>query len=126
LVDWWIDLLVEGLMGLASPGFYTNFAKLKSCLFSTIPLSTMDKLAAYKKLIAANPKKELKGATIPYTSYHGHMFSYFQKDGRFGLRLPVKAREDFIKKYKKRYLYHTVLYKKNSYLCRMTVNGLMG
>ena len=59
-----------------------------------------DKLDAYKKLIAANPKIELKGATIPYTSHNGHMFSYFEKDGTFGLRLPEKEREAFLKKYK--------------------------
>ena len=58
------------------------------------------KLDAYRKLIASNPKIELKGATIPYTSYNGHMFSYFEKDGTFGLRLPEKEREEFLKKYK--------------------------
>jgi hypothetical protein len=64
---------------------------------SAIP---QEKLDAYKKLIESNPKIELKGATMPYTSYNGHMFSYFEKDGTFGLRLPEKAREDFLKKYK--------------------------
>jgi len=64
---------------------------------SAIP---QEKLDAYKKLIESNPKIELKGATIPYTSYNGHMFSYFEKDGSFGLRLPEKAREGFLKKYK--------------------------
>ena len=52
-----------------------------------------DKLDAYKKLIASNPQIELKGATVPYTSFNGHMFSYFEKDGTFGLRLPEKDRE---------------------------------
>jgi hypothetical protein len=28
------------------------------------------------------------------------MFSYFEKDGTFGLKLPEKAREEFLKKYK--------------------------
>jgi len=59
-----------------------------------------EKLDAYKKLIATNPKIELKGATVPYTSYNGHMFSYFEKDGSFGLRLPENARDEFLKKYK--------------------------
>jgi hypothetical protein len=59
-----------------------------------------DKLDAYKKLIASNPQIELKGATVPYTSFNGHMFSYFEKDGTFGLRLPEKDREAFLKKYK--------------------------
>ncbi len=59
-----------------------------------------DMLDAYKKLIATNPAIELKGATVPYTSFNGHMFSYFEKDGSFGLRLPEKEREAFLKKYK--------------------------
>src|SRR5215475_3215478 len=59
-----------------------------------------EKLDAYKKLIGSNPLIELKGATVPYTSYNGHMFSYFEKDGTFGLRLPEKEREAFLKKYK--------------------------
>ena len=58
-----------------------------------------DKLDLYKKLIQTNPAIELKGATVPYTSYN-HMFSYFEKDGSFGLRLPEKVREQFLKKYK--------------------------
>ena len=64
---------------------------------STVP---QDMLDVYKKLIATNPKIELKGATVPYTSFNGHMFSYFEKDGTFGLRLPEKEREEFLKKYK--------------------------
>jgi hypothetical protein len=63
---------------------------------SPIPQEKMD---LYKKLIASNPKIELKGATVPYTSHNGHMFSYFEKDGSFGLRLPEKEREEFLKKY---------------------------
>ena len=66
-------------------------------VISNIP---QDKLHIYKSLIDTNPKIEMKGATIPYTSFNGHMFSYFEKDGTFGLRLPEKAREEFLKKYK--------------------------
>ena len=54
----------------------------------------------YKKLIATNPEVELKGATIPYTSYNGNMFSYLEKDGSLGLRLPTTELENFLKKYK--------------------------
>jgi|ERR1035438_3884636 hypothetical protein len=64
---------------------------------STIP---QDKLDLYQKLIETNPEIELKGATVPYTSFNGHMFSYFEKDSTFGLRLPEKEREEFLKKYK--------------------------
>ena len=45
---------------------------------------------------------ELKGATVPYTSLNGHMFSYLSKDGKLALRLPEEAREQFLKKYKAR------------------------
>ena len=59
-----------------------------------------NKLAIYKSLIDTNPQIEMKGATVPYTSFNGHMFSYFEKDSTFGLRLPEKARDEFINKYK--------------------------
>jgi hypothetical protein len=59
-----------------------------------------EKLADYEKLIGTNPRVELKGATIPYTSYNGHMFSNFNPDGTLGLRLPPDKIESFIKKYK--------------------------
>ncbi|XZF14528.1 hypothetical protein ACTHGU_00175 [Chitinophagaceae bacterium MMS25-I14] len=64
---------------------------------STIPL---EKLDLYKKLVATNPDIELKGATVPYTSCNGHMFSYLEKDGTLGLRLPAAEIEVFLKKYK--------------------------
>src|SRR5215467_8517127 len=59
-----------------------------------------DKFEQYKKLVATNPKVELKGATIPYTSHNGHMFSNFNPDGSLGLRLPPDEIEGFLKKYK--------------------------
>ena len=48
----------------------------------------LEKLELYKKLVATNPKVEQKGATVPYTSVNGHMFSYLSKEGRLALRLP--------------------------------------
>jgi len=59
-----------------------------------------DKLALYEKLVATNPKVERKGATVPYTSLNGHMFSYLSKEGKLALRLPAGEREAFLKKYK--------------------------
>jgi|SRR4051812_31106312 hypothetical protein len=59
-----------------------------------------EKFEQYQKLVATNPKIELKGATIPYTSHNGHMFSNFNPDGTLGLRLPPDEIEAFIKKYK--------------------------
>ena len=58
-----------------------------------------DKLALYEKLVATNPKVERKGATVPYTSLNGHMFSYLSKEGRLALRLPAPEREAFLRKY---------------------------
>jgi TfoX/Sxy family transcriptional regulator of competence genes len=59
-----------------------------------------DKLALYEKLVASNPKVERKGATMPYTSANGHMFSFLTPTGTLALRLPDEAREAFLKKYK--------------------------
>ncbi|HJZ97021.1 MAG TPA: hypothetical protein VKE70_10985 [Candidatus Solibacter sp.] len=58
------------------------------------------KLELYEKLVATNPKVERKGATVPYTSLNGHMFSYLSKQGKLALRLPAPEREAFLKKYK--------------------------
>jgi len=62
-----------------------------------------DKLELYEKLVATNPEVERKGATVPYTSLNGHMFSYLSKEGKLALRLPAGEREAFLlKKYKAR------------------------
>lgn len=58
------------------------------------------KLALYQKLVAANPGVELKGATHPYTSHNGNMFSCLHPPGRLALRLPEAERQAFLKKYK--------------------------
>lgn len=63
----------------------------------------MDREAAidlYNKVVATNPKVERKGATIPYTSHHGHMFSMLTKDGKMALKLPAPARAAFLHQYK--------------------------
>lgn len=59
-----------------------------------------EKLEMYQKLIGTLAGIELKGATVPYTSFNGHMFSYFEKDGSFGLRLAEEERAQFLKKFK--------------------------
>jgi hypothetical protein len=58
------------------------------------------KLALYEKLVATNPAVERKGATMPYTSLNGHMFSVLGKSGTLALRLPTPERETFLAKYK--------------------------
>ncbi len=59
-----------------------------------------DKLELYEKLVATNPSVQRKGATVPYTSLNGHMFSYLSKQGKLALRLPAAEREAFLKKYR--------------------------
>jgi hypothetical protein len=61
-----------------------------------------DKLELYEKLVATNPTVKRKGATVPYTSLNGHMFSYLSKEGKLALRLPAGKREVFLKKYNAR------------------------
>src|SRR5580704_431376 len=60
----------------------------------------LEKLALYEKLVTTNPNIERKGATVPYTSVNGHMFSYLSKEGKLALRLPAVERTAFLKKYK--------------------------
>ena len=64
---------------------------------STVPT---DKLALYEKLVATNPSIERKGATLPYTSHNGNMFSFLSPSGTLAIRLPENEREAFLKKYK--------------------------
>lgn len=59
-----------------------------------------ENLARYDALVATNPQIVRKGATMPYTSVNGHMFSLLTKDGALILRLSPKDREAFLKKYK--------------------------
>jgi hypothetical protein len=54
----------------------------------------------YEKLVATNPRVEVKGDTVPYTSLNGNMSSALHKDGTVALRLPSPERENFLKKYK--------------------------
>jgi TfoX/Sxy family transcriptional regulator of competence genes len=63
-------------------------------------IAPSDKIELYDKLVATNPKVERKGATVPYTSLNGNMFSYLSKEGKLALRLPAAEREAFLEKYK--------------------------
>ena len=57
-------------------------------------------LGLYDNLIDALPGVERKGATLPYTSLNGNMFSFLNKKGSLGFRLPPELRDQFLKKYK--------------------------
>jgi hypothetical protein len=54
----------------------------------------------YEKLVALFPEVERKGATHPYTSINGNMFSYLHPSGSMALRLPEDERKKFLKKHK--------------------------
>jgi len=64
---------------------------------SAIPAA---KLALYEKLIATDPSIERKGATIPYTSANGKMFTFLSPTGELRIRLPDDERAVFMKKYR--------------------------
>ena len=57
-------------------------------------------LELYEKLVATHPGVERKGATMPYTSHQGHMFSMLTKADQVALRLPAADRAAFLKTYK--------------------------
>jgi hypothetical protein len=58
-----------------------------------------DRLALYDRLIEVTAGVERKGATMPYTSRNGHMFSFLDAAGVMALRLPSDAREEFLSRY---------------------------
>src|SRR5215469_13276703 len=53
----------------------------------------------YDELIATHPDVERKGATSPYTSVNGNMFTILSADGTLGLRLADADREAFTATY---------------------------
>jgi TfoX/Sxy family transcriptional regulator of competence genes len=59
-----------------------------------------DKLELYEKLIRTDPKIERKGATMPYTSLNGNMFTLLDSSGTMALRLSEAERTKFLKKHK--------------------------
>jgi hypothetical protein len=59
-------------------------------------------LTLYERLVEATPGVERKGATMPYTSRNGHMFSFLDPTGSMALRLPPDARQEFIAQYQTR------------------------
>jgi len=64
------------------------------------PKAPAEAVALYDALLATNSKIERKGATMPYTSVNGNMFSLLTPDGTLILRLPEGERDEFIKKFK--------------------------
>jgi hypothetical protein len=60
----------------------------------------MSSLELYEKLVKTIPEVERKGATNPYTSVNGHMFSHLIPSGTFAIRLPKEELEKFLVKFK--------------------------
>lgn len=58
-----------------------------------------EKLERYDRLIKERPHFERKGVGLPYTSVHGHMFTFLSAEGTLGVRLPSPQREEFLRKY---------------------------
>ena len=65
----------------------------------SLPKAPAASVALYDALLATNPDIERKGATMPYTSVNGNMFSLLTADGTLALRLPAGEREAFLKRY---------------------------
>jgi hypothetical protein len=59
-----------------------------------------EKVELIQALVATNPRVELKGDAMPYTSVNGHMFSVLSQEGKFALRLPETDGAAFVAKYK--------------------------
>ena len=59
----------------------------------------VERLELYERLVAYTPEIERKGATMPYTSRNGHMFSFLDPDGSMAIRLAPDAREEFVRLY---------------------------
>ena len=64
--------------------------------FTPIPAEILEQ---YERLVATIPGVPRKGATVPYTSVNGNMFSYLSKEGTLALRLPTGARDEFLVTY---------------------------
>ena len=59
-----------------------------------------DRLLLFDRLVHGTPGVDRKGATMPYTSRNGHMFSFLDPAGSMGLRLSSDDREAFLAKYR--------------------------
>ncbi len=78
------------------PFGYRPYAMAKGSKASSI---AADRIEQYDRVIATLPGIERKGATVPYTSLNGHMFSFLTPTGSLALRLPAGAREAFLERY---------------------------
>ena len=63
------------------------------------PSAPRDRVEVYDRLVAAIPEVERKGATMPYTSVNGNMFSYLEASGSMALRLAEPDRVELIESF---------------------------
>lgn len=56
-------------------------------------------LELYDAMVDNNKNFKRKGKTMPYTSANGYMFSFINKAGEFGIRLPKDKAKAFREKY---------------------------
>ena len=71
----------------------TGETKAGRAKVAAVPAERLDQ---YERLVAAQAGVQRKGATIPYTSVNGNMFSYLDASGALALRLSGPDRERFI------------------------------
>jgi TfoX/Sxy family transcriptional regulator of competence genes len=64
------------------------------------PRAPLGRVALYDAVLATIPEIKRKGATMPYTSVNGNMFSLLTPEGSLALRLPSPDRESFLKRHK--------------------------
>jgi len=57
-------------------------------------------LVLYEQMLAIDPTVQRKGATMPYTSLNGNMYSLFTPEARLIIRLETEDQTAFLKKYK--------------------------
>ena len=60
---------------------------------SGVPAAAIER---YDAVIATRPGIERKGASMPYTSTNGHMFSFLSPEGMLALRLSASDRKRFL------------------------------
>jgi TfoX/Sxy family transcriptional regulator of competence genes len=65
----------------------------------SVPKAPVESVALYDALLATNPEIKRKGATMPYTSVNGNMFSLLTPDGTLAVRLPAADRAAFLQRY---------------------------
>jgi hypothetical protein len=63
------------------------------------PDAPAEVVEAYDAMVASCPEAELKGATMPYTSLNGNMYSFVHGSGAVALRLPEEMRPAFLEQH---------------------------